>query len=326
MADEQDAPMDFEQRTEAALSAFDDAAPTDNANSDPQPNDPTKDGAQGDDPNQDPNARVQDPAAPAGELTDEQRQADPQYQQLSAFKDEVENVFAEFKIPDAAEAKLQLTDAQVLYQIASGQAPPSQLLDLFAQNWKPEQVKGVADNLIQWLTAKGFLKDGQAGPAPKAGEPGFKDPLAERLDKFENENKTRQQQEAAQREEQRQAAVFKDKFLPAVTSACKQKGIPEEDHNDYVNAISKLINGNPAILKRIEAGNTVDVQKFFAQVHNAEVARLGRYNKAQMDAQKKKEGNPRIPSGGAPPAPAGSAKKVNVKSREDRIAAAAEML
>ncbi len=300
MADE-NGPMDFEARTDAAMDAF--TAQPETTNAATETVEPAADGAEGQEQLQDPNAREQTQEQATGELTDEQRQSDPQYRQLSAFRDEVENTFAEFNIPDAKEAKLQLSDAQVLYQIAKGEAPPSQLLDLFAQNWQPEQIKSVAENLMGWLREKGFLKDGQAA-APKAGEPGFKDPLAERLDKIESGEKTRNQQEAAKAEQTRRETVFRDKFLPAVANACKQKGVPEEDHQEYINAIAAKINGNPAILKRIEAGNTVDIQKFFAEVHNAEVKRLERYNAAKMKSQQAKEKNPRIPSGGAPPNPA----------------------
>lgn len=322
--DGENSTMDFEQRTDAAMEAF--TAEPQTADPAPQGGEQRTDGVEGQQSTDQPNGREQQPQEPSAEgLTDEQRLADPQYQQLSAFKDEVENVFSEFNIPDAKEAKLQLSDAQVLYQIAQGQAPPSQLLDLFAQNWQPAHVKQVADNLIGWLKDKGFLKDGQAA-APKQGEPGFKDPLAERLDKIENGQKTREQQEAAQKEQTRRETVFRDKYLPAVTKLCNQKGIPAEDHLQYSNEIAAKINGNPAILKRIEAGNTVDIQKFFNEIHNAEVKRLERYNAARMKAQQQKNKNPRIPSGGAPPAPAGSAKKVNTRDRESRIAAAADML
>lgn len=325
MADD-NAPMDFEQRTDAAMEAFTaDESTTETAVQDPPAEEQRTDGTEGQPDAQDPNAREHEQQDATPQLTDEQRLADPQYQQLSAFKDEIDNAFAEFGIPDAKEAKLQLSDAQVLYQIAQGQAPPSQLLDMFAQNWKPEQVKTVADNLIGWLTKGGFLKDGQAGPAPKAGEAGFKDPLADRLDKIENEGKTRQQQEAAKAEQVRKDKVFSEVFMPAVVDVCAQKGIPKEDHNSYIDAIASKINGNPAILKRIEAKNFVDVKRFLAEVHNAEVARLTRYNKAQMAKQEVKGNNPRIPSGGAPPAPAGSAKKAP-RDRDSRIAAGLEML
>src|SRR5579871_6553292 len=120
--------MDYEARTDAAMEAF-----TTDAPAEPQGGEQRTDGAEGQPNAQDPNAReqTQPDATPAGTLTDEQRLGDPQFKELSAFRDEVETVFSEFNIPDAKEAKLQLNDAQVLYQIAQGQAPPSQLLDLF---------------------------------------------------------------------------------------------------------------------------------------------------------------------------------------------------
>jgi hypothetical protein len=338
---EDDAPMDSESRADAALAAFSGDADPDPNTPDPNAPDPNAPDPNAPDPNApDPNAP--DPNAPdPNALTDEQLQADPRFQELSTLKDNMANLATEFGIPlddkgnpDLGETKLQLSDASVLYDIMSGKGTPSALLETMAQNagWTAQQKQLVADDLIGWLTKSGYLKDGAAGgggkPAAgaKPGDPGFKDPLAERLDKIENERKTERQSGEQQRQAAHQKNVFDTKFMPKVTDLCTQKGVPKEDVADYADRVAKLINGNQAILKRIEAGNYVDVQRLFTQIHNAEVARLKRWTTSQTAAAQKRGNNPRIPAGGAPPAPGGSAKKVDVRNREDRIAAATELL
>jgi hypothetical protein len=319
-------PMDSDARTDAALAAFSGDEETDPAAVDPTP-DPAADPAAAADPNADPAAV--DPNT--GQITDEQLQADPRYTELTDFRDNVVNALQEFPglvddkgMPNMNEAALQLRDASVLYDIMQGKGTPSALLEVMGQNanWTPEQKQAIAQDLIGWLTKGGFLKDGQAAQ-PQAGA---KDPVTARLDKIENERKTEQQRQEQQRVQTHQKQVFDTKFLPKVKELAKQKGVPEEDFADYATRVAGMINGNKAILARIEKGNFVDVQKFFTQVFNAEAARLQRWTKAQTAAAQKKTQNPRIPAGGAPPAPAGSAKPINAKSREDRIAAAADML
>lgn len=326
-------PMDSEARQDAALAAFSGDEGADPNAADPNAADPNAAAA---DPNAaDPNAADPNAADPnAGQLTDEQRQADPQFQQLSEFKDSVVTTLSEFGIPvddkgnpDLNEAKAQLSDSKVLYDIMQGKGTPSQLLETMASaaHWTDGQKQLVAQDLIGWLTKAGYLKDGQAGGKPPAAG-GVKDPLVERLDNIERQNKDKETQAEQTRVQQHQAKVYHETFLPQVSKLCEQKSVPKEYVEDYALAIAKLVNGNPAITKRIEAGNFVDVQKFFTQIHNKEVAKLTAWTKSQTAAAQKKTGNPRIPAGGAPPAPAGSAKPLNAKNRDERIAAASELL
>jgi hypothetical protein len=321
-------PMDSDARTDAALAAF-------NGDDGQQQQDDSQAQAQDDGQQQADGQQQQDDQQQQqqqdGQITDEQLQADPRYTELTDFRDNVVNALQEFPglvddkgMPNMNEAALQLRDASVLYDIMQGKGTPSALLEVMGQNanWTPEQKQAIAQDLIGWLTKGGFLKDGQAAQ-PQAGA---KDPVTARLDKIENERKTEQQRQEQQRVQTHQKQVFDTKFLPKVKELAKQKGVPEEDFADYATRVAGMINGNKAILARIEKGNFVDVQKFFTQVFNAEAARLQRWTKAQTAAAQKKTQNPRIPAGGAPPAPAGSAKPINAKSREDRIAAAADML
>ena len=325
--------MDSQDRADAALAAFsgdegqqqDDGQQRQQQDGQQRVNGQQQDGQEG----QDAQRQQQ-----AGQLTDEQLNADSRYQELSAFRDEVSNALSEFaglvgqdgKV-NLKEASLQLKDAAILYDIMQGRGTPSGLLEVMSKNsaWSDQQKQLIATDLIQWLTKGGYLKDGQAqGGKQQDGK--FNDPLTARLDKIESDQKTREQQAAQQREVSHQREVFDTKFLPEITRLCKQKGIPQEDVNDYAMAIAGKVNGNKAVIGRIEKGNFVDVQKLFTERYNAEVQRLKRWTSAQTKAADAKSKNPKIPAGGAPPAPNGSAKTVNVRDRDSRIAAASDML
>lgn len=318
--------MDSGERTDAALAMF---SGKDDAVKQPDGEQSVAEAQ----PGAEPQSGGEQPAAEEvhpGQISDEQLQADPRYQELSTFKDSIVNALSEFPglIDDkgnvnAQETGAQLKDASVLYDIMQGKGAPSSLLEIMAQNagWTAEQKRAVAQDLIGWLQKSGYLKEG----AP-AQQPGVKDPLTERLDKIENDRKTEVQRAEQQKVQQHQEKVFNEKFLPEVQRLCKQKGIPQEDFPDYVNAVAQQVAGNKAILARIEKGNYVDLNRFFTQKYNSEAKRLERWTKAQTAAADKKSKNPRIPAGGAPPAPGGAAKGVNPRDRDSRIAAATDML
>lgn len=323
-------PMDSQGRVEAAMAAFSGESDPDQNVVDPNAADPAASAAA---PNAvDPNAA--DPNA-ADQLTDDQRAADPVFKELNAFKDAVGEVFDKHGLVEAAEANgrtpqqeadLQLSDANVLYKIMRGEGTPSDLLDTMANvgKWQKPQKDAVAGDLIAWLTKSGYLKDGQAAgdgkkPAAKAGEPGFKDPLEERIKNIEtaNEKSAREAQDRTQKAERDRVGKV---FVDHVEKLCKDTGIFKEDMPFYASQIASLVNGNPAITGRVAQGNFVDIKKFFDTVHSRELQRLDRYNKAQLARQANKNKNPKISAGGGPAAPSGAA-KVKVGSRDDRIAA-----
>lgn len=316
-------PLSYEDRTEAALKMFDSGGDDSEKTA----------GGEGEQQQTEGGEKTEGEELPIeGALTDEQRQADPQFQELTNYKTEVEGVLGEFSIPDLKEAKLQLADSQVLYGIMRGEATPSQLLDAMATNgaWNQQQKQVVASNLIEWLTKSGFLKDGAAaaggdGKKPAAGEK-FEDPVLKRLETLE-QSREREKTEATQRQEQAHKEQVFGKFSTELSRIAEQKGVPKEDHPQYVDAVAKLINGNKAILERIEKGNFVDVQRLFAQVHNAEVARLERWTKQKTTAAENKgKNNPKLPSGGAPPVPAAGTKRDRPLTRDERIAKGMEAL
>lgn len=315
MADEVEVP---DSSAEAALAMFNEAPA---AEADPaaaaDPN------AQAADPAQADPAAAADPAAEPQALTEEQLAADPRYQQLSEFQDSVKPIMDQFGVPDAKELTAQLSDSQVLYDIMQGKGMPSQLLDVMAQNegWGAERKQAVAQDLAGWLTKNGYLKDD--GVAPVKGDPNFKDPLAKDVADLRKQLTDRDAAAQTAQVQAHQAEVFKT-VETKITEFCKQKGLADaEDVGYYLNQIASQVNGNKAIIGRIEKGNFVDVQRLFAQVYNAEVKRAQKFSQAQTKANDRKAGNPRIPAGGAPPAPAAQAKR-NLSNRDDRIAAATE--
>jgi hypothetical protein len=264
----------------------------------------------------------------AGQLTDEQLRADPRFQELDTFKNELQPVMDQHGIPDAKELGLQLADSKVLYDIMGGKAAPSQLLDVMIQNagWSRDQVQKVGQDLVGWLTKNGFLKDGAAVAGAKPGDAGFKDPLEDRLNKIEQDRQSDQQRQQQQAEQQHQAKIF-DSYSKEITRLVDGANLPKEDAEFFGREVRALLpaagtNEFKAIVSRIEKGNFVDVQKAFAQIKNREVERLKRYTSRQTNsAQRRQNSAPRTPAGGAPPAPAGSAKR-DLKSHEGRTAAA----
>lgn len=269
----------------------------------------------------DPAAAVADPAEPQA-LTEEQLASDPRYQELSAFQDSMKPVMEQFGVPDAKELTAQLSDSQVLYDIMSGKGTPSALLDVMATNvgWNDQQKSAVAQDLIGWLNKNGYLKE---GAAPRGGEKDakFNDPLSKDVADLKKQLADRDAAVQQERVQAHQVEVFQ-KVEAKVAEFCNGKGLEsKEDVAYYLSQIASLVNGNKAVIGRIEKGNFVDVQQLFAKVHNAEVARLTRHTAAQTKAQGNKAKNPRIPAGGAPPAPAAQAKR-SLKNSDDRIAAA----
>ncbi len=331
-------PLDSQERVEAAMAAFSGAGEPDPNAADPNAADPGAAAAA--DPNAaDPNAA--DPNA-AGQLTDDQRNADPVFKELSAFKDAVGEVFDKHGLSEAAEANgrtpqqeadLQLSDANILYKIMRGEGTPSDLLDTMVNvgNWQKAQKDAVAGDLIAWLTKAGYIKDGQAAagdgkkPAGKEGQQ-FADPVERRLSALETQ---RQQEEHQRRQETQKAqdrliAMERDRvgkvFIDHVGKLCKDGGIGKEDMPFYASQIASLVNGNQDITTRVATGNFVDIKKFFDTVHGRELQRLDRYNKAELARQANKNKNPKISAGGGPAAPSGAAKP-KVGNRDDRIAA-----
>jgi hypothetical protein len=268
----------------------------------------------------------------AGQLTDEQLQADPRFQELSSFRDEIQPLMDQHGIPDSKELGLQLADSKVLYDIMTGKGTPSQLLDVMAQNagWSKDQVAGVAKDLIGWLTKGGYLKDGQDGGQARGGDGRFKDPLEERLDNFERSQKEQREQEERNRTEsaarERQGKIF-NTFREEIGKLIEAKGLDKDEVDYYGREIRALIKPEhfQAVVNRIEKGNFVDVKKLFDQVHTREANRLKRWSDKQVStATRREKTQPRVPVSGAPPIPKDGQQKRDLRTSEGRQAAALE--
>jgi hypothetical protein len=263
------------------------------------------------------------------QLSDEQLQADPRFQELNSFKEEVQPLMDKYGIPDAKEMDAQLADSKVLYDIMQGKGTPSQLLEVMATagHWTKEQMAGVAADLKSWLAKNGHLEASQG--APQRGADGkFKDPLEERLDNFEKsqkEERERQERENSQKaESERQTKVF-NSFREQVGKLMEGKKIDKEDLDYYGREIRSLIKPEQfnAIIARIEKGNFVDVNKLFEQIYTRESARLKRYADKQVNtATRQAKTQPRNPAGGGTPKPNAGQQKRNLQNRDDRLAAA----
>src|ERR1700688_4449299 len=216
-------PMDSQGRVEAAMAAFSGDGADEGDGKDGQQvtaGEGQGQGAQGEG-GQGPGQNESGQQPVEGQLTEEQRNADPVFKELNDFKTAVADVFDKHGLTAAAEANgrtpheeadLQLSDANILYKIMRGEGTPSALLDTMVNvgNWQKAQKDAVAGDLIGWLTKAGYLKDGQAAgaedgkkPDAKAGDPGFKDPLEERVKNIEtaNEKAQREAREQTQRVE-----------------------------------------------------------------------------------------------------------------------------
>lgn len=336
-------PLDSQGRVEAALAAFggNDGGGSDDAEAGQrQDRQPNAEEGQRQSSGEEPDAGQQQQQA-EGQFTDEQRQADPVFKELNEFKTAIDAVFDKHGLAAAAEsngrtaheeADLQLADANILYQIMRGERTPSNLLDTMINvgNWQQGQRDAVANDLIAWLTKAGYLKDGAAAAAGvkkaagKEGRQQFADPLEERLNKVETA-----QQERDRKDQERAGNVEANRIFglakTEVDRLCQENGIDKKDWIFYLEQVSALIGGKRDIIGRIGKNNFVDVKKAFDTIFGKELERVKRLSDARLKAQQKKDKNQKITAGGSPAAPSGAAKR-NVANRDDRIAAATEML
>ena len=251
-------------------------------------------------------------------------------------------VLAKYGIGDAAEAEARLADAALLYEIAAGKSSPAHLLNELASNgkWSSTQVGEVAQGLITWLSQRGFLAESAPNQEVAAvTESSVNDlPVVEKTALVENPGVVpgsleqrvaaieRDRQASAERQAQAAKVVEErrvyDAFNSKIKDLCSANQIPAEDAGIYAQHVSGLVAGNREVLDRIAKGNFVDVQKFFAQIHNREIQRLQRWTNQQTRAKQARQDNaPRSTAGGAPPAPAGKVRR-DLKSFEGRTSAA----
>lgn len=213
--------------------------------------------------------------------------------------------------------KAELQDARTLYSILDGKASPNVFLDMVQEQYP---------KVYEQIAAR-FAKDGKPAES-KAAAPGEQakggdDPVNQRLSAVEQRlQREDQQRQQAEVETQRRKTV--DGFVNRLQSWGKENGLEAEEIDEYGEVISSQIGRDPAAMKRIEAGNFVDVDRLLTERHNKLQARLkARSDAAISSKQERDRGIPKTPAGGAPPAPA-TTSRPNLADRDARIAAATD--
>ena len=130
---------------------------------------------------------------------------------------------------------------------------------------------------------------------------------------------TAEQRQAAEQLQQHRLKVI-DSFEKHVKTLGDKEGLDADDLAAYSDAISREIGKDPEALKRLEQGKMADVERLFTLHHNQMVARLERWSKS-LTAKKvaSAASAPKIPAGGAPPAPAEPVKLPPAKDAEERV-------
>jgi hypothetical protein len=241
--------------------------------------------------------------------------------------------------------KAQLADAGALYGILNGTQSAKGLIGLLESNYPSETqqrvftevVNAMVENkFLDWYcAASGYKLVPVDDPGTAVGDStqrtGAETPEARRIKQLEAEINNikgdrlkNQNTEAEKATQEHQKKIF-DSFTDEVKRLCTEKGLEPIDHSDYIDALSKKVAGNPAIIKRITNGNFVDIKKFFAEYHNAVLERAKRYS-AKIATTKTKVENtvPKAAPGGG--TPSGSKAATKPLSSEDRRRSVADQL
>jgi hypothetical protein len=190
-----------------------------------------------------------------------------------------------YEIKDHNELKLQLTDAQHLYDIMHGKVPASVLLDVMMNNpeWKPEQKTAILQELADYIGKK----TGKPVAAAAAGQDGLKDPVQARLDALEAE-RAREKQAIENEKFNKRVEAAKGTALTKLGELLKGSWL--EGEGDYIfSAIgARLAGKEQQAIEAIERGDFKFLEKALREVRTDEAKRF----KARMDRmieQKKKK-------------------------------------
>ncbi len=195
-----------------------------------------------------------------------------------------------------------LDDLQAMYAVLEGRAEPGPTLD-FIRKSHP----GAFEKIANYFAAE---------TARPQGENAEQNPLAEKVNRLERAWQSREDQA----ERQRVFATFTDK----VKELGKATRLDGDEIEDYATRIAAKIGGDPKIIERIARGNFADVQRLFTEVHNRELERLKRNLDSQVASKTRRNQTlPKVPAGGAPPAPTATPKH-SLATWEERTAAARE--
>jgi len=155
---------------------------------------------------------------------------------------ELQGIFAKYGISGTKDLDLQLADAHVFYQVGSGQVTAGKLMTTFLQMWPKETMDRVAKELVDWLTATGYL----------------------RADLYKGTPEDKERISAA--------------FLSAVERLCDEAQIAKAEWPWYAARVGSMVAGNKEIIDRIAGGDLTDLEQFFAQVHSRRVASVTQVN------------------------------------------------
>jgi uncharacterized protein YhaN len=224
-----------------------------------------------------------------------------------------------------------LQDAYTLYDIAGGKKSVAELLTTFEKNWSKEQFQTVLQDMANFAASKGVKIDEKAA-AEK--------PWEAEINKLRNELGETKSAQAAREKKEKQDAEYKTQmetvvapFEKKVSELCIASGLDSkvdaEEIGDYLNAVSDAIgrDKNAAkIREQIAKGQFGEVERLFTQYHNKLVARAKRLGDTVLKQKIDKEKTiPKVPAGGAGPAPKPKAtEKRDLSTADGRLAAAKE--
>ena len=248
---------------------------------------------------------------PAEGAKPEEKPIAPTVESLTAELMSFQDIMAEGQVQTVAQLKATVKDAMILYQVLDGKQPPRSLLEAVRSTQTPEVYKAMLGDLKSYIAeaeggAPAKLAEGQAAAAAPAAPAG---------------PSTEEQQRINQA---RLKTV--ETFEAHVKKLGEKEGLTGDDLPAYTDWISRQIGKDAKALKRLEAGKLNDVERLFTEFHNQMVARLERWSKG-LTAKKREAGAkaPKIPAGGAPPAPAEPVKLPPAKGAEERIKRATEL-
>jgi hypothetical protein len=185
----------------------------------------------------DPNAQP-NPNASLEALKDDPRVIEllAQEEQFKAYQEAFQDL--PYQVSNPEEAKQQLTDAGMLYDIVSGKRPASDLLKVMAENnhWTPEQKQAVFSDLAKFIGEQ----TGQPVVAAAAGKQQFTDPIQQELADIKGKLTAREQAEA-NAEQQKEQTRVNTAFESQIAELCKD--FPD-DAKFYGSRVAAKIAGN----------------------------------------------------------------------------------
>lgn len=248
---------------------------------------------------------------------------------------DLQQLMGSHHIGNMDQLKGTLADAGALYEVLEGRQSGASLLEAVRMNYPPQtffRVLGeVRDYLQRFAPPPGFGASAGAGAAssPVGGNgngsgAGAPDGVALRITQLENAWQAQQRQAEFQAQEQQRQLGFQA-FMGRIRELGQKEGLDEDDIGNYAAAVAQRINGDPQVTGRLIQGKLNDVDRLFTEHHNSMLQWENRRNQKRLQLkQVKNDQQPRIATGGGPPAPVKPGKQD--LSFEGRTARAMELL